>query len=203
MEANVMEENPLLFSEYLTAPTNERAVMDNQFKNLKTNARLDARGEWYSWRSTLLRDLKTGLLGTMEGFIRDESVIAKQEKLLDSVLPPLVEKHSKLETRCKGLQQRHDELNSCDREELEQVRDRLVVTDSELAEKRQLLAELQQELADKEARIEAAKERKVECLAEIKAAERVREEYRGWTTTEVKELKGIAHRSSVLLHKSH
>ena len=70
MEANVMEENPLLFSEYLTAPPDQRTVMDNQFKNLKTSARLEARGEWYSWRSTLLRDLKIGLLGTMEGFMR-------------------------------------------------------------------------------------------------------------------------------------
>ncbi|KAF2273716.1 Spc7-domain-containing protein [Westerdykella ornata] len=191
MEANVMEENPLLFREYLTAPPNERAVMDNQFKNLKTNARLEARGEWYSWRSTLLRDLKAGLLGTMEGFMRDESVLAEQEKLLDSVVPSLVEKHGKLETRCKMLQQRHDELNSCDREELEQVRERLVAIDTEVAEKRQLLAELQQEFADKEARIEAAKERKIECMAEIRAAERVREECRGWTTTEVRELKGI------------
>jgi kinetochore protein Spc7/SPC105 len=51
--------------------------------------------------------------------------------------------------------------------------------------------QLQQELADKEARIDAVKEHKVKCLAEIKTAERVREECRGWSTTEVKDLKGI------------
>ncbi|KAF2022014.1 Spc7-domain-containing protein [Aaosphaeria arxii CBS 175.79] len=189
MEANVMEDNPLLFSEYLTAPPDQRAVMDNQFKNLKTNARLEARGEWYSWRSTLLHDLKNGLLGTMSGLKRDEGVLAKREKLLDSVLPSLEEQHGQLQVECSQLQQRHDELNSCDREELELTREQLQATDSELASKRRVIAELQSELANKEAFIQAAKERKVECVHQIKEAERVREEYRGWSTTEVNGLR--------------
>ncbi|KAJ4373947.1 hypothetical protein N0V83_002686 [Neocucurbitaria cava] len=189
MEANVLEENPLLFSEYLTAPPDQRIVMDNQFKNLKTNARLEARGEWYTWRSTLLQDLKSGLLHTLDGFKQDEINLNNQEQLLDVVLPPLIEKHELLSTECKQLQQRHDELNSCDREELEQTRERLVATDADLEEKRQLLEQLQEELAEKDARIEAVKERKVECVEEIKAAERVREECRGWSTTEVNDLK--------------
>ncbi|KAI4670503.1 uncharacterized protein J4E79_000785 [Alternaria viburni] len=189
MEANVLEENPLLFSEYLTAPPDQRAVMDNQFKNLKTNARLEARGEWYTWRSTLLHDLKAGLLHTMDGFNHDESTLIKQERLLDETLPPLVEKKERLSTECKQLQQRHDELNSCDREELEQTREKLTATDAELEEKKLLLVQLQQELADKETSIEAAKDRKVECIQEIKAAERVREECRGWSTSEVSSLR--------------
>ncbi|KAL6712504.1 hypothetical protein ACN47E_000381 [Coniothyrium glycines] len=189
VEANVMEENPLLFSEYLTAPPDQRLVMDNQFKNLKTNARLIARGEWYTWRSTLLQNLKGGLLQTFDGFKRDESKINTQEQLLDAVLPALIEKQEVLSSECKQLQQRHDELNSCDREELEQTRNKLLATDDELNERRQLLAQFQQELAGKEARIQAIKERKVECIEEIKAAERVREECRGWSTTEVNDLK--------------
>jgi kinetochore protein Spc7/SPC105 len=196
MEGNVMEENPLLFSEYLTAPPDQRIVMDNQFKNLKTNARLEARGEWYTWRSTLLHDLKSGLLGTLDGFKRDETKLANQEQLLDAVLPPLIEKHGLLSTECKQLQQRHDELNSCDREELEQTRERLVATDAELEEKRQLLEQLQQDVAEKETRIEAVKERKVECVEETKAAERVREECRGWSTSEVNDLKGTSNTKS-------
>lgn len=192
LENNVLEENPLLFSEYLTAPPDQRKVMDNQFKNLKTNARLEARGEWYTWRSTLLHDLKVGLLHTMEGFNHDESTLHKQEKLLDDTLPPLVEKKEHLSVECKQLQQRHDELNSCDREELEQTREKLTATDADLEEKKLLLAQLQQELVDKETRIEAAKERKVECIEEIRTAERVREECRGWSTSEVSSLRGMS-----------
>ncbi|CAA9965483.1 Spc7 multi-domain protein [Pyrenophora teres f. maculata] len=189
MEANVLEDNPLLFSEYLTAPPDQRKVMDNQFKNLKTNARLEARGEWYTWRSTLLHDLKAGLLHTMDGFKRDEATLVNQEQLLDVVLPPLIEKKEHLSIECKQLQQRHDELNSCDREELEQTREKLTATDAELQMKKQVLLRLQQELADKEQRIQAAKDRKVECVEEIKAAERLRENCRGWSTSEVSNLK--------------
>jgi kinetochore protein Spc7/SPC105 len=197
LENNVLEENPLLFSEYLTAPPDQRKVMDNQFKNLKTNARLEARGEWYTWRSTLLHDLKAGLLHTMDCFNHDESTLHKQEKLLNDTLPPLVEKKEHLSVECKQLQQRHDELNSCDREELEQTREKLTATDAELEEKRLLLAQLQQELVDKETRIEAAKNRKVECIEEIRGAERVREECRGWSTSEVSSLRGMSKLTSI------
>lgn len=190
LEENVEEENPLLFTEYLTAPPDQRAIMDNQFKNLKTSARLEARGEWYTWRSTLLQDLKSGLFSTMAEFKQDELVIAGQEELLGQVLPALQQKKGQLEKENQELQKRHDELNSCNREELENTRERLVAVDAQIEEKRQLVAQLQQELAEKEARIEAVKERKVECVAEIKAAERVREECRGWSTTEVNELQG-------------
>ncbi|KAF1995841.1 Spc7-domain-containing protein [Amniculicola lignicola CBS 123094] len=189
MESNVMEENPMLFSEYLTAPPDQRTIMDSQFKNLKTRARLEARGEWYTWRSSLLHDLKGGLISTMDGFNKDEKILKGQETLLDAVLPPLEQQHQQLESKRKQLQQRHDELNSCDREELEQAREQLVAADTEIEEKRRLIAQLEEELSNKEARIEAAKERKTECAEEIKAAERVREECRGWSTSEVKELK--------------
>lgn len=191
MEANVLEENPLLFSEYLTAPPDQRVIMDNQFKNLKTSARFEARSEWYGWRSTLLQDLKAGLLGTMDGFRKDESLLATQEKALDAVLPDLTSKHEQLDKECKQLQQRHDELNSCDREELEEAREQLTTVNAEIEEKRQLIAQLQRDISDKEAKIDAIKERKVECIEEIKMAERVREECRGWSTTEVSELKSM------------
>jgi kinetochore protein Spc7/SPC105 len=190
LEENVEEENPLLFSEYLTAPPDQRTIMDNQFKNLKTNARLEARGEWYTWRRNLLQDLKSMLVKTMDEFKQDESVIGGQEQILDEVLPGLQATQERVAKECGQLQQRHDELNSCNREELEQARERLVAVDIELEEKRQLIARMQQELVEKEARIEAVKERKVECVAETKAAERVREECRGWSTTEVNELQG-------------
>lgn len=190
MEANVLEENPLLFSEYLIAPPDQRAIMDNQFKNLKTGARLEARGEWYGWRSSLLQDLKTGLLVTMEGFSRDDLALTNQEQLLDAVLPPLAEKQEQLEKELGQLQQRHDELHSCVRAELEQAREQLGILQAKLEERRMLVSRLHMELVDKEACIEATKERKAECNEEIKAAEYMREECRGWSTVEVAGLLG-------------
>jgi kinetochore protein Spc7/SPC105 len=114
------------------------------------------------------------------------------------VLPPLAEKQEKLSSECKQLQQRHDELNSCDREELEQTREKLVATDVDVQEKRLFLEQLQQELVEKEARIQDIKERKLECIEETKAAERMREECRGWSTSEVNDLKGMLDCISVM-----
>ncbi|KAF2501476.1 Spc7-domain-containing protein [Lophium mytilinum] len=189
IEADVQEENPALFNEYMSAPPDQRIVMDNQFKNMKTYARLQSKEIWYGWRSTLLRDLKAALLKTASDFNRDDALLRKQEGLLDTSLPELASKHANLEIECKQLQQRQDELTSCDREELEAAREQLVAFEDDIEQKRRLVASLKQDLVEKESRIEAAKARKMECAEEIKAADRVREECRGWSASEVNALK--------------
>ncbi|QDS69016.1 hypothetical protein FKW77_009553 [Venturia effusa] len=189
LEEEVYENQPPLFREYLLAPPQERAIMDNQFKNMKTNARLQSKGGWYAWRRKLLSDLHKGQLQFASDFDRDEAVLAKREEAIEAVLPALIQQHDELEAEANRLQQRADELASHDREELETAREGLVATEAEIKEKKQLLADLQQELEDKEATIEAVKERKTETLEEIKEAERVREEFRGWSSSEVSVLK--------------
>ncbi|TLD35890.1 Spc7-domain-containing protein [Venturia nashicola] len=189
LEEEVYENQPPLFREYLLAPPQERAIMDNQFKNMKTNARLQSKGGWYAWRRKLLSDLHKGQLQFASDFDRDEAVLTKQEAAIDAVLPNLIQQHEELEIESNRLQQRADELASHDREELETARENLVSTEAEIEEKKQMLANLQRQLEDKEANIEAVKERKVETLEEIKEAERVREEFRGWSSSEVSVLK--------------
>jgi len=191
LEADVYDSQPTLFREYMSAPPDERAIMDNQFKNMKTNARLQSKAGWHAWRSQLLTDLKSGLLQSAADFEVDEVLLSQQEGILNATLPDLVSYSEELESRCKQLQERADELSSSDHDELEAARERLVASDAEIEDKKQLLAELQRELAAKETHIEAVMERKAECVEEIKEAERVREEYRGWSAGEVSVLKGM------------
>jgi kinetochore protein Spc7/SPC105 len=190
LETEVYESQPPLFQEYMSAPPDERAIMDNQFKNMKTNARLQSKAGWHAWRSQLLTDLKAGLLQSKADFEDDAACLSRQEELLEATLPDLLSYNEELEARCRQLQDRADELSSDNRDELEAARERLVATDAEIEEKKRLVAELQAELSEKEARVEAVTERKNECLEEIKEAERVREEYRGWSANEVSVLKG-------------
>lgn len=198
IEEEVYEENPALFREYMSAPADQRQVMDNQFKNMKTNARLRTKEAWYGWRSNLLHDIKAALTKTVDSFNGDDAALKKQEEILDSALPTLSEHHGKLEVECKQLQRRAEELNGPDREELDAARERIIATEAAIEEKRKMVEALQKELAENEAGIEAAKERKIEYAEEIKAAERVREECRGWSVDEVKALKA---RVSVLEDK--
>jgi kinetochore protein Spc7/SPC105 len=191
LEAEVYESQPPLFREYMSAPPDERAIMDNQFKNMKTNARLQSKAGWHAWRSQLLTDLKAGLLQSSADFEVDSAMLSKQEELLNATLPDLVAYSEELESKRMQLQERAEELSSVDRDELEATRERLVAADTEVEEKKRMLAELQQDLAEKEAQVEAVMERRTECLEEIKEAERVREEYRGWSASEVTVLKGM------------
>lgn len=189
MEEEVYEENPVLFRDYMSAPADQRAVMDNQFKNMKTNARLRTKEAWYGWRSNLLHDIKAGLTRTADSFNQDDAALKKQEQIIDSTLPALQDRHANLQSECKQLQRRAEELNGPDREELDATRERIIAAEAAIEEKKRKVQALQQQLAEKEARIEAAKERKVECVEETQEAERVREECRGWSVDEVNAVK--------------
>ncbi|KAK8214028.1 hypothetical protein IWZ01DRAFT_498731 [Phyllosticta capitalensis] len=189
IEENTSKETPALFREYLSAPSDQRYVMESQFKNMKTNARLRTKEVWYGWRSNLLRELGEGLSKTQERFDLDDKALRAQEEIIDSALPELQQKHTQMETECNHLQRRVDELNGPDREELDSARTRLVATEESIEEKKRLIEALQKELAEKESSIDVVKTRKVEFAEEIKTAERVREECRGWSVDEVDALR--------------
>ncbi|EON62519.1 hypothetical protein W97_01742 [Coniosporium apollinis CBS 100218] len=189
IEADTYGENPPLFRDYLAAPLDQRHLIDNQLKNLRTNMRLQSKEIWYGWRSNLLENLKTGLMRTEEDLANDDLTLKQQEALLETLMPVLTSKHERLQAECTQLHERAEELQGCDKEELDEARERLVAADADIGEKKRLIEALQQELIEKERSIEAAKERKLECAEEIKAAERVREECRGWSASEVAALK--------------
>ena len=163
--------------------------MDNQFKNVKTHARLLSKAMWYEWRMKLLDGLKEGLVRIGDDMASDDALLARQEALLDPVVPDLVQKHDELEARSRRLQSHADELASCDQAELETARDQIVALDDEITQKRKQVEEMQAQLKETEERAESVEQRKVACRAEIKEAERVREECRGWSASEVVELK--------------
>ena len=176
----------------MSAAPDVRSIMDNQFKNVKTHARLLSKSMWYEWRMKLLDGLKEGLLRIGEGMTADAEILAEQEALINPLLPALIAEYERLGTECQLLQAQADELASCDQEELREAREKLVVTEEDIEVKRKMVEELQKQLQEKEEGIANATERKQECLLEIKEAEKVREECRGWTAAEIATLKGTS-----------
>ncbi|KAK2772099.1 hypothetical protein FQN53_004778 [Emmonsiellopsis sp. PD_33] len=189
IETETYADNPPLFQEYVTAPPDIRLLMDNQFRNVKTHARLLSKSMWYEWRMKLLEGLKEGLNRHVEEMQNDESILSKKEELLDRTVPVLVEKHAKLEVEARNLQQAAEEMENSDKEELHKARERLAAVDAEIAAKKKLLEESQSDLENKNNIIQAGAELKMEYLAQIREAERVREECRGWSVKEVQVLK--------------
>ncbi len=177
--------------------------MDNQFKNVKTHARLSSKAMWYEWRMKLLDELKKGLRVISKGMEDDELILQKQEGLLNSVLPALIDKHEKLEQENQQLQTRADELANCDQDELNEARTKLQAVEEEISAKKTRVEQMRRELQEKENGIETLSECKEECLAQIKEAERIREECRGWSAREVSSLKGMynqhRHQKSMVL----
>lgn len=164
--------------------------MDNQFKNLKTYARLSSKAIWYDWRKKLLDDLKGGLSRIQDDMTTDDEMLVKYEKLLSSLLPRLVEIHELLRQERERLQAQADEIARSDQEELSNARSSLMAIKREIEEKRDLVEQKRMQIREKQEKIEVAIENKMTAMEEIKEAERIKEECRGWSASEVRMQKG-------------
>ena len=164
--------------------------MDNQFKNVKTHARLLSKAMWYEWRMKLLDGLKEGLLKNDEGMQEDDAVVTHQEQLIQPVLPEMLVLRDRLEAETRHLQAQADELADCDQNELKEARDSLLSIEAEVVAKRRMIEELQTQSKEVSSMIEDASERRQECEAEIKEAEKVRTNCQGWESSKIQTLQG-------------
>lgn len=189
IETETFEENPPLFKEYMTATPEFKSLMDNQFKNVKTHARLLSKAMWYEWRMKLQDGLKEGLVKISEGMVADGELLQKQQTLLDSLLPRLVQQFTSLTTEHDDLETMAQELADCDPEDLLSARTELIHLDSDIEVKKREIEQLRKQLTAAESDINTAAQSKKSCLTDIEEAEREREECRGWTSNEISGLK--------------
>ncbi|KAK0632985.1 hypothetical protein B0T14DRAFT_560618 [Immersiella caudata] len=185
IESETFVENPPLFREYMSASPEFKTIMDNQFKNVKSHARLLSKAMWYEWRMRLQEGLSEGLLQISDGMEEDDKVLRRKQELLDSILPAMMNRLEELETEQEDLEAVARELADCDPEELQRARDELVSMDADIAEKTKKIAELRALLEESEKGIQTLGQQKQQCLEEIKEAEKIREECRGWSSTEI------------------
>ncbi|KAI7786723.1 hypothetical protein LA080_002834 [Diaporthe eres] len=189
IETETFQENPPLFREYITASPEFKNLMDNQFKNVKTNARLLSKAMWYDWRMKLQDGLREGLVKIAEGMIADEQLLERQQKLLSSVLPAMVKQLDTLTRECENLDAVASELEDCDPQELDSARGDLAAVEDDIEAKSKEIAQLREQFRTSEERVGQLVEQKQRYNADIKEAERIREECRGWSSTEISALK--------------
>lgn len=196
-------ENPPLFREYMTASPEFKTLMDNQFKNVKSHARLLSKAMWYEWRMRLQEGLSEGLLQISDGMESDGNVLQTKQDLLDSILPAMAKQLEALETEQDDLEAVARELADCDPEELQRARNELASMDAGIAERTKRIAELRNLLEESEEGIKTLTGQKQECLEEIKEADKTREECRGWSSTEISASKGkLAGTPALLICKA-
>ncbi|UNI23449.1 hypothetical protein JDV02_009267 [Purpureocillium takamizusanense] len=189
IENDTFEDNPPLFREYMSATPDVKALMDNQFKNVKTHARFLSKAMWYEWRMKLQDGLKEGLVGIAEGMESDDQILRQQEDLLASVLPDIVKRYEALDEESNNLQEIARELADCNPAELQAAREELSSLEGDIAQKKKMIADLRQQFEDSTADVEVLTSKKQHCLEEIEKSEKIREECRGWTSSEVNSLK--------------
>ncbi len=177
----------------MSATPEFKILMDNQFKNVKTHARLLSKAMWYEWRTQLQDGLKEGLVKIADDMDSDDQLLQKQQKLLDSVLPTLSAKVEALQAEHDNLQSIAQELADCDPEDLQAARTDLTEVDADIRAKMQKIKELEEQLDETESSISHLSQMKQECVAGIEEAEKIREECRGWTSNEISSLKGQSH----------
>lgn len=164
--------------------------MDNQFKHMKTHARLLSKGMWYEWRMKLLEGLGEALDSTQEGMKDDGVLLAQHEQAIQGVLPGLLEKQAALTEEYNILQARAAEFDPSTQDELDAARSRILTIDEEIVSKKQMIEQYRQKLHATEEDMALAQQEKSDCQASVRDAQRVREELRGWSVAEVNALKG-------------
>ncbi|KAI9662654.1 MAG: hypothetical protein M1831_002697 [Alyxoria varia] len=189
IEVETVDENPPIFREYTSASPRDRAFMDTQFRNMKSNARLLSKATWYEWRMKLLEGLQESLAETVTGMQQDDASLAEQEKLLDPLLPRAQEEYAKLQRQYEELHARAEELASCDPEDLVNTRKRAKFLGEEIAQRNSKIEEQQRVLGEMDEAVASGREAKDECYAATKEAQKVREECRGLSAAEVSNLK--------------
>ncbi|KAK2749898.1 hypothetical protein FQN57_005315 [Myotisia sp. PD_48] len=193
IEAETYTENPPLFQEYIKASPDIKLLMDNQFRNVKTHARLLSKSMWYEWRMKLLEGLKQGLESHVDEMKEDELILLKKQDLLAGVVPGLVDRHAELEAESINLQKVVEDIERCDQDELRRAREKLSNVETELATQQQQLEQAQEDLSQSNKAFDVGLAHKDALLQQIAEAESIREECHGWTRKEICKLQNSVH----------
>ncbi|KAI9888033.1 MAG: hypothetical protein M1823_000154 [Watsoniomyces obsoletus] len=191
IEANTYAENPSLFREYMMASPEAQTMMDNQFRNMKTHARLSSKAQWYDWRRKLLDGLKAGLLKMAKEMSHDDQALHRYEEILSSSLPELLNEFEMLSAEHARVRERTEEIASADQIQLTAARNDLLELDTGMEQKKAKLETLQLQIRNQQEKIEMVTEKKMTVTEDIRQAEKIRGECQGWSESEVREWKRL------------
>lgn len=199
IEQDTLEENPLLFREYTDAPPDVKVIMDTQFKNVKTHARLLAKGIWYEWRQQLLEGVKTALEDNLRGMKTDEEALEEGKKAAERVLPGLKARFEIAKNTLSRMEELKRRIENDDKEQLLLARESLKTVTQRIEDVKRKLEARRKELAMINSGVEKKEKEKTVLRECIEEAERIKEMNRGWSEDEVNAWKSKV----VALEKKH
>lgn len=192
IEQETLAQQPTIFRQYIDARPEVKMQMDQQFRNGKTNARLQSKEGWYSWRSELTDGLSAGLQSIHSELKNDFTVLTRQEANTQRIVNDVHERKRQLNLQAQELrnQLQHHEIE--DQDLLTSQRGMLVKLDQDVIRRAQHAAEFQSELDDKDEVLTQAAELRQEMREQIQEAARVQNEQKSWQDQDI-----ISHRASL------
>lgn len=162
---------PLLFAEYAAASAEVRAIMDTQFKLIKTNARAQAHGVWYEWRAKVTQGMKAGLQRHLDGLERDTAVLARLSAAIDEPYVQASQRNSQLKDRLHALQARQQEMLDTDHAAVQACEAKMQKCVAETQACEQQNSKVQTELEQASSLLQQSQSRLEKLQAEISRAE--------------------------------
>lgn len=193
-EEDTLEENPQLFREYLEATPDTKQIMNSQFKLMKTFTREQAKNVWYTWRSTLIKDVHKVLEKNLSNLKEDEKLLESKKPEIENEYDQVSSKFSEMKRKLEAMRKRQQELDSVDRETIIGAQNTLAKSKKELGESKEKLEKQTTQVRTARENIEQLLIMKRELQEQIQQAEKVREQHRRIESEEINELKNVFYK---------
>ncbi|TIA88114.1 hypothetical protein E3P99_02751 [Wallemia hederae] len=157
-EREVDNENPPVIVDYLLASEDMRVRIEAQLKIVKNNSRLDAKRVWYGWRKELVSGHLESLNDSFKSLEKDQVTLQETRAALGDRMPQLHSLKEKLETELRREREIVRDLASCDKAEVEGLREAIAEQAQPLELYKAEIASNNEEIDRLRSRVEAKKE---------------------------------------------
>ncbi|KAA8916129.1 hypothetical protein TRICI_001713 [Trichomonascus ciferrii] len=175
LEAETLEENPLLFREYIEASADTKQVMSSQFKLIKSFARQQAKSVWYDWRTQLTNGVHEAFKKNLKSLQDDQKMLEAKRPAVERSYNDISSKYMEMRNKLERMRKRAAELANCDRDELLAAQELLSARKRDLASAQKSLEEQTNQVRDYRELVETQLQEKRRLQDSIQAAEKVRQ----------------------------
>lgn len=175
LEAETLEENPLLFREYIEASADTKQVMSSQFKLIKSYARQQAKSVWYDWRTQLTNGVYEAFRKNLTSLQDDQKMIGAKRPAVEKAYNDISSKYMEMKNKLERMRKRSAELANCDRDELLAAQELLSTRKRDLATAQMSLEEQTKQVRDYRELVETQLQEKRKLQDSIQAAEKIRQ----------------------------
>ncbi|ORY87886.1 Spc7 kinetochore protein-domain-containing protein [Protomyces lactucae-debilis] len=191
MEASMNDENPEVFEAFRRADGPGKRELEGKFRDMKSAARLAARGVWYAWRTNLMMGVSQPLASNFEDLQRQAKALEVKEA---EVLPKhaaLEEDYAALKERVEALLREEDAYDASDVETALALAAENEEVERHLQAETELSAQLAQQEAMLLAETTALSSHLAETGKEVSMLEREAAQQRGFSLAELAELRRV------------